>query len=119
MDCLSCFCGCELEVVSRIMESWDELGMKGVMIESEGEALGFGIVCYQKDTVLFISKKICRRTRGLDAYLTAAMMDRVFDAEYKYINYSDDLGNEGLREYKNNLAAHTLMHRYVVRLRRT
>ena len=113
--CSSCFCGCELEVVSRIMESWDELGMKGIVVESEGEALAFGIVCFQKDTVFCISKKVRRRTRGLDSYLTAAMMDSIF-AGYNYINYSDDLGNDGLREYKSGLAKHTLMHRYVVRL---
>ena len=101
------------------MESWDELDMKGVIIESEGEALAFGIVCFQKDTAFFISKKVRRRTLGLDAYLTAVMMDSLFDAEHKFINYSDDLGNEGLREYKNSLGRHALMHRYVVRLQRT
>jgi len=115
--CSSCFCGCELEIVSRIMDNWDELGMKGIMVESEGEAIAFGIVCFQKDTVFFISKKIRRRTRGLDAYLTAMMMDSLF-AGYNFINYSDDLGNNGLREYKSSLARHTLMHRYVVELQR-
>jgi len=117
-NCLSCFCGCELEVVSRIMESWDELDMKGVIIESAGEALAFGIVCFQKDTAFFISKKVRRQTRGLDAYLTTVMMDSLFDAEHRYINYSDDMGNDGLRKYKSNLAKHVLMHRYVVRLQR-
>jgi len=117
-DCSSCFCGCELEVQSRIMESWDELGTKGIIIESGGEALAFGIVCFQKDTVFFISKKVRRRTRGLDAYLTAMMLDSLF-AKYRYINYSDDLGNEGLREYKSSLAKHELRHRYVVQLQRT
>jgi len=117
-NCSSCFCGCELEVALRVMESWYELGTKGVMVESEGEALAFGIVCFQKDTAFFISKKLRRHTRGLDAYLTTVMMDSLFDA-YKYVNYSDDLGNEGLREYKSNLAEHTLNHRYIVRLQRT
>ena len=115
-NCPSCFCGCELEVVSRIMENWNELNMKGVVVESEGEALAFGIVCFQKDTAFCISKKLRRRTRGLDSYLSSVMMESLFDAKYKYMNYSDDLGNDGLREYKSSLAKHTLMHRYVVRL---
>ena len=117
-DCSSCFCGCELEIALRIMDSWDELGMKGVMVESAGEALAFGIACFQKDTVFCISKKLRRHTRGLDAYLTSAMLDSLFCAS-KYVNYSDDLGNGGLREYKSNLAEHTLNHRYIVRLQRT
>jgi len=118
-DCPSCFCGCELEVVTRIMDNWDGLGMKGVLVESEGEALAFGIVCYQKDTAYCISKKLKRRTRGLDSYLTSVMLESLFDTKYKYMNYSDDLGNDGLREYKSTLARHDLMHRYVVRLQKT
>jgi len=105
-------------VVSRIMESWDELDMKGVVVESEGEALAFGAVCFQKDTAYCISKKLRRRTRGLDSFLTSAMLDNLFDVKYKYMNYSDDLGNEGLRKYKSSLAKHTLMNRYIVRLHR-
>ena len=119
MDCSNCVYGCELDVGSRIMESWDELGMKGIVIESGKEAIAFGIVCFQKDTAFFISKKIRRQTRGLDPYLTAMMMNSLFGSEHKYINYSDDLGNEGLRKYKSSLGRHTLMHRYVVRLLRT
>ena len=115
-ECLSCFCGCELEVATRIMESWNELGMKGLIVESGGEPLAFGIVCFQKDTAYMISKKVRRHTRGLDVYLTAAILDGIFDARYRRMNYSDDLGNEGLRRYKSNLAKHTLAPRYVVRL---
>jgi hypothetical protein len=116
-DCPGCFCGCELEVVSRIMEGWDALDMKGVIVESEGEALAFGSVCFQKDTVLFFSKKVRRGTRGLNEYLNAALMDS-FGEGCEHINYSDDMGNEGLRAYKSRLGAYVLSHRYMVELSR-
>ncbi|MDR2529485.1 MAG: phosphatidylglycerol lysyltransferase domain-containing protein [Synergistaceae bacterium] len=113
-ECADCFCGCELEVVSRMMAGWDSLDMKGVVVEIEGEAIAFGSVCFQKDTMLFLSKKVRRGTRGLNEYLNAALMDR-FGGECKYVNYSDDMGSEGLRAYKSRLGRHVLEPRYVVR----
>ena len=115
--CSDCFCGCELEVVSRTMEGWDVLGMKGVIIESKGEAIAFGTVCFQKDTMLFLSKKARRGTRGLNEYLNAALMEG-FGGGCNYINYSDDMGSEGLRAQKSRMGRHILSPRYVVTLTR-
>ncbi|MDR1979583.1 MAG: phosphatidylglycerol lysyltransferase domain-containing protein [Synergistaceae bacterium] len=114
-ECSSCFCGCELEVVSRMVDGWDALDMDGLLIESGGEVLAFGTVCRQKDTLLFLSKKVRRGTRGLNEYLNAALMER-FGGNCCYVNYSEDMGSEGLRSYKSRLGRHVLMHRYVVRL---
>jgi hypothetical protein len=115
--CSDCFCGCEMKVVSRMIQGWDELDMNGVIVESGGEAIGFGTVCRQKDTLLFLSKKVRRKTRGLNEYLNAALMNR-FGGDCVYVNYSDDMGSEGLRSYKSRLGDHVLMHRYVVNLTR-
>jgi len=115
--CRDCFCGCEFEVVSRMMDGWDELGMKGVIVESEREAIAFGSVCFQKDTMFFMSKKTRRRTRGLNEYLNAALMDS-FGGGYEYVNYSDDMGSEGLRAQKSRMGRYALMPRYVVKLSR-
>ena len=115
--CPDCFCGCELEVVSRVMEGWEELGMKGVVVESESEAIAFGCVCFQKDTVFFLSKKARRGTRGLNEYLNAVLMDS-FGGGYEYVNYSDDMGNEGLRAQKSRMGRYVLAPRYVVKLSR-
>ncbi|MDR3265714.1 MAG: phosphatidylglycerol lysyltransferase domain-containing protein [Synergistaceae bacterium] len=116
-ECQDCFCGCEFDVVSRMMEGWDELGMKGLILESGGEAIAFGTVCFQKDTVLFLSKKVRRRTRGLNEYLNAVLMDR-FGCGYEYVNYSDDMGSDGLRAYKSRLGRYILTPRYVVKFLR-
>jgi hypothetical protein len=115
--CSDCFCGCEMEVASRITQGWGELDMDGVVVESGGEAIGFGMVCRQKDTLLFLSKKVRRKTRGLNEYLNALLMNR-FGGDCVYVNYSDDMGSEGLRSYKSRLGDHVLMHRYVVNLTR-
>ena len=115
--CADCFCGCELKVVSRTMEGWEKLGMKGVVVESEGEAIAFGTVCFQKDTMLFLKKKARRRTRGLNEYLNAVLMDS-FGGGCEYVNYSDDMGSEGLRAQKSRMGRYFLSPRYVVKLSR-
>jgi hypothetical protein len=116
-ECSDCFCGCEMKVVSRMLQGWNELDIGGVIVESGGEAIAFGMVCRQKDTLLFLSKKVRRKTRGLNEYLNAVLMDR-FGSDCRYVNYSDDMGSEGLRSYKSRLGDHVLMHRYVVDLTR-
>ena len=115
--CSDCFCGCEMEVASRMIQGWDKLDMDGVIVESGGEAIAFGTVCRQKDTLLFLSKKVRRKTRGLNEYLNAVLMDR-FGGDCLYVNYSDDMGNEGLRSYKSRLGRHVFMHRYAVNIAR-
>ena len=122
--CLDCFCGCEFIVASRMMEGWGVLGMKGVIVESEGEAVAFGTVCFQKDTMLFLSKKARRGTRGLNEYLNAVLMDSFGSGSgsdgsgCEYVNYSDDMGREGLRTQKSRMGRYILMPRYVVKLSR-
>jgi len=113
--CPDCFCGCEFEVVSRTMEGWGELDMKGIVVESEGEAIAFGAVCFHKDAMLFLSKKARRGTRGLNEYLNTALMDN-FGGGCKYVNYSDDMGIEGLRAQKSRMGRYALSPRYVVKL---
>ena len=115
LDCSECFCGCEAEVVSRLVGAYEALDLAGVVIEVGGETTAFGIVCFQNDTVHFISKKVKRRVRGLNEFINVELMDR-FGGGRKYVNYSDDMGNEGLRLYKSRLGEHRLSHRHVVRL---
>jgi hypothetical protein len=114
-DCSECFCGCEAEVISRLVGAYEALDLAGIVIETGCETVAFGIVCFQKDTVHFISKKVKRGVRGLNEFLNAELMDR-FGGGSTSVNYSDDMGNEGLRFYKSRLGEYRLSHRYVVRL---
>jgi len=113
--CENCYCGCEVEIARRLIDACDELEMNGVIVESDGEAIGYEAVCCQKDTMLFISKKVRRGTKGLNEYLNSIIIER-FGAEVNYINYSEDMGNEGLRAHKSRMGNHFLSHRYGVKL---
>jgi hypothetical protein len=115
--CADCFCGCEAVVVSRAMGAFRELGLAGVIVESEGAPIAFCLGCSQKDTFLFFLKKVKHSVRGLNEYINVQMMER-FGGNVKYVNYSEDMGNAGLRLYKSRLGRYTLMHRHTVELRR-
>jgi hypothetical protein len=114
-DCSECFCGCEMKVISRLVGAYEALDLAGIVAETGGEPAGFGIVCFQKDTVYFISKKVKRGVKGLNESLNVELMDR-FGGGGKYVNYTEDMGNEGLRFYKSRLGRYRLSHRHVVTL---
>ncbi|MDR1579497.1 MAG: phosphatidylglycerol lysyltransferase domain-containing protein [Synergistaceae bacterium] len=116
-NCSECFCGCEVTVVSRLMGAYESLDLAGIVVETGGEPVGFGIVCFQKDTIYFISKKVKRSLKGLNEFLNVELMNR-FGGGSKYVNYSEDMGNEGLRFYKSRLGKYRLSHRHVVSLTR-
>jgi hypothetical protein len=114
-DCRDCCFGCEVTVVSRLMRAFRELELTGIVVEGQDGPIAFGILCGQKDTLFFLSKKVRRSTRGLNELLNAAFPD-CCGAGYSLINYSEDMGLEGLRLYKSRLGKHTQRHRYRVTL---
>ena len=87
-----------MEVVSRLVGAYEALDLAGIMVETGGEAVGFGIVCFRKNTVYFISKKVKRGVKGLNESLNVELMNR-FGGGSKYVNYSEDMGNAGLSPF--------------------
>jgi hypothetical protein len=113
-NCEDCW-GCEAETARLLIGAYEEMELSGVIVESEGTAIGYEVVCRQKDTMLFISKKVRHGTRGLNEYLNSVTVE-LFGEGANYINYSEDMGNDGLRIYKRGMGRHVLSHRYSVKL---
>ena len=66
---------------------------------------------------LFLFKKNCRGYRGLDEYLQTELLKELPE-HVRYINYTEDMGVEGLRNYKRRLAPYYLKTRYQVSVER-
>jgi hypothetical protein len=115
--CEECSYGCDIVVLRRIMGAFDALGLSGAAIEADGELLGFAIACVERDTLFCIYQKVRRGVRGLNELLRHALVGMCGEA-YSSVNYSDDMGIEGLRSYKSRLGPHKLEHVYRVELRR-
>ena len=71
----------------------------------------------QGDTFVFLFKKNCRGYRGLDEYLQTELLKELPE-HVRYINYTEDMGVEGLRNYKRRLAPYYLKTRYQVSVER-
>lgn len=115
--CPECVYGCEMWVVGRLMEAFEALALRGVLVYAGGEPVAFEIACRQKDTLFCIAKKVRRGLRGINELVNLAAIELCGEG-CRRVNYSDDMGLSGLRSYKTRLGAHTLEPRYRVALHR-
>jgi hypothetical protein len=115
--CEGCSYGCDIAVLHRLMSGFNELGLSGVAIESNGKLMAFTIACIQKNTLFCIYQKVQRGIRGLNE-MTREVLTGFYNGDYSRVNYSDDMGIEGLRLYKSRMGSHRLEHVYRVELTR-
>jgi hypothetical protein len=99
------------------MGAFEALGLFGAAIETDGKLLAFAIACVERDTLFCIYQKVQRSVRGLNELLRHVLVETCGKA-YSFVNYSDDMGIEGLRLYKSRLGPHRLEHVYRVELER-
>ena len=116
-SCEECSYGCDIVVLRRIMGAFDALGLSGAAIEANSELLAFAIACVERDTLFCIYQKVRRGVRGLNELMRRILTGMCGEA-YSLVNYSDDMGIEGLRSYKSRLGPHKLEHVYRVELKR-
>lgn len=112
-QCPSCTNGCLKDTIANFLEASDPKGTYGIIVSSNGEDIGYAAGIIQGDTFVFLFKKNCRGYRGLDEYLQTELLKELPE-HVRYINYTEDMGVEGLRNYKRRLAPYYLKTRYQV-----
>lgn len=116
-QCPSCTNGCLKDTIANFLEASDPKGTYGIIVSSNGEDIGYAAGIIQGDTFVFLFKKNCRGYRGLDEYLQTELLKELPE-HVRYINYTEDMGVEGLRNYKRRLAPYYLKTRYQVSVER-
>ena len=102
----------EIEVLNRILDHHDKLGVKGAVIFVDGkiEALTFG-EALNSDTALIHIEKANPNIRGLYPLINMEFVKNEW-SDFKYINREEDMGLEGLRKAKLSYNPVYLLEKY-------
>ncbi len=102
----------EIDVLHRILDNHEALGVKGAVIFVNGkiEALTFG-EALNKDTALIHIEKANPNIRGLYPMINREFVAHEW-ADFTYINREEDMGLEGLRKAKLSYNPVYLLEKY-------
>lgn len=112
-ECSECF-ACPLKAVERVVGMMDSIiltgGGGGTLVRVNGKPAGFCIVSQYNDVGLYVFKHANNRMKGINEYLLKECFTRFLSGTDE-INFTEDIGNEGLRAYKCRLAPYSLSAR--------
>ncbi len=114
--CEECRYGCLLDTISYAVAGIDKLDAHGILVRVENRVVGYCVVTCRKGLGIYHFKKTERGFRGINEYLHKECFTR-FLSDARIINYTEDMGSEGLRKYKCRLAPYTLEPKYELRER--
>lgn len=110
--CDFCEYGCLKLTARNIIGNISKYNARGIVVRSEGQVIAYCIVSVRGETMMFHFKKTARHYRGINEVLHKECIERFSNENTKYINYTEDMGHEGLRKYKQRLAEYKLQHKY-------
>lgn len=110
-SCDECQYGCLQKTAMEAISNINFLNEYGILVRVKGQMVGYCLVTEYKGLAIYQFKKTQRSLRGLNEYLHKECFDR-FLQNARVINYTEDMGLEGLRKYKSRLAPHTLSPKY-------
>ncbi len=113
--CDFCHYGCLMDCVDRLMEHFEEFHARGILIRVDGECAGFCTVSVYRGLAIYQFKNAINRMKGINEVLLRECFDR-FLQDVEVINYTEDMGEEKLRAYKQRLGDYTLGSRYRLEL---
>ena len=114
--CDECDCGCQKQTISNVLSSLDQTGAKGILVSVKGQPVGYSIVEARRGVGIFHFMKIRKGYRGINEYIHRECCERYF-RDCDMINYTEDMGEEGLRLHKSRLAPYTLAPNCELRMR--
>lgn len=114
-SCEECEYGCQKDTLEHALMAMGEREVKGILIYADEQPVAYNIVSIEGKQLVFHFKKNKRGFRGLNEYIHKESMER-FGLHADSINYTEDMGVEGLKQYKSNLCAHTKQPKIELRI---
>ena len=103
LDCGMCHYGCLKKVIGNLTECFDRLNIHGFLVRVDGRAVGLSIVSVKRGLGVYQYKNADNRLKGLNEFLLQETFDR-YMTDVDTINYTEDMGVERLRYYKEHMA---------------
>lgn len=116
-DCSDCKKGSQKKALELFLRYQDQLELQGFLVYSKRQPVGYIGVVPAKTEVIFQIKKNIYGIRGLAGFMHKEAIERYCEG-YDTVNYTEDMGRQGLRQYKEHLAPHMLSHNYVLKVLR-
>jgi hypothetical protein len=112
-DCDYCgyFCGCEKKAMETMMDIFDETIHTGVFLYHKDIPVGYIICEKRSEKLAFLYFGKANIQDGF-VYLIY-MMFRNYIKDVEYMNMNDEMGNLGLRQFKQHLSVYELWERKI------
>lgn len=104
-DCNMCHYGCLKNVIDIIVKNIDTLNAEGILVRVDGKAVGLSIVSVRNGLGVYQYKNANNHIKGINEFLLRESFDR-YMSDVTEINYTEDMGVESLRRYKEHMAPH-------------
>lgn len=114
-DCNKCMYGCERKIIERILNADFINKLYGSIMYIEDRAEMFAIAQVIGDTCYLYFKKSAGRIAGAFYYFEYAFLQPI--KNLKYVNFEEDLGLPGLREYKRRRHPVKMIDKYDIQIR--
>ena len=113
-ECDGC-CGCLKQVLFNVISKFDSVRCYGILVRVDGDMAGLCIVTNRNGLGVYQYKNAINRIKGINEYLLRESYER-FMQGVDMINYTEDMGIESLRYYKEHLAPnYSLLSKYTLR----
>lgn len=105
----------ESRTIERVLMSYEELDLSGIVILIDGKVEGFIYGCPLNDDTFDASVGKVNRRQWKDLYpLLYREFARRCAKGYRWLNWEEDLGSEGLRKMKLSYRPDHLIEKYIV-----
>lgn len=110
-QCEECISGCQIRALKCMVEKHEQLGVRGGLAFVEDRPAGYVGVARVRDVLIYQALKHVYGIRGLAEWMRKTALER-WGEGICFINYTEDMGQEGLRKHKQNLCMYKLSHSY-------
>lgn len=114
-DCQKCVYGCEKKIIERILNSDLTNKLYGSILYIGEKAEMFAIAQVIGDTCYLYFKKSADRIQGAFYYFEYEFLQPVKNV--KYVNFAEDMGLPGLREYKRRRHPVKMIEKYDIQIK--